>query len=133
MVCLGFEPGTAGLKAQINPLSYGGTRKSGILFSSQPWTIKIIRMLNFLSFQVRVSVIRLVNVWSLWQILKVVSNFRVHYVLSEFFIIIYKCTLGKLVFRSKALVVKVVPTLNAWWDRFIHWTKSQTILWQNIF
>ena len=36
MVCLGFEPGTAGLKAQINPLSYGGTRKSGILFSSQP-------------------------------------------------------------------------------------------------
>ena len=25
MVCLGFEPGAAGWKAQINPLSYGGT------------------------------------------------------------------------------------------------------------
>ena len=24
MVCLGFEPGTAGWKAQTNPLSYGG-------------------------------------------------------------------------------------------------------------
>ena len=25
MVCLGFEPGVAGWKAQTNPLSYGGT------------------------------------------------------------------------------------------------------------
>ena len=25
MVCLGFEPGAAGWKAQTNPLSYGGT------------------------------------------------------------------------------------------------------------
>ena len=25
MVCLGFEPGAAGWKAQMNPLSYGGT------------------------------------------------------------------------------------------------------------
>ena len=25
MVCLGFEPGVALLKAQMNPLSYGGT------------------------------------------------------------------------------------------------------------
>ena len=25
MVCLGFKPGAAGLKAQMNPLSYGGT------------------------------------------------------------------------------------------------------------
>ena len=28
MVCLGLEPGVAGLKVQTNPLSYGGT----------PWT-----------------------------------------------------------------------------------------------
>ena len=27
MVCLGFEPGAAGWKAQTNPLSYGGTPK----------------------------------------------------------------------------------------------------------
>ena len=27
MVCLGFEPGVAGWKAQMNPLSYGGTPK----------------------------------------------------------------------------------------------------------
>ena len=26
MVCLGFEPGAAGLKARTNPLSYSGTR-----------------------------------------------------------------------------------------------------------
>ena len=25
MVCMGFEPGAAGWKAQTNPLSYGGT------------------------------------------------------------------------------------------------------------
>ena len=25
MVCLGLEPGAAGWKAQMNPLSYGGT------------------------------------------------------------------------------------------------------------
>ena len=25
MVCLGFDPGVAGWKAQTNPLSYGGT------------------------------------------------------------------------------------------------------------
>ena len=25
MVCLGFEPGVAGLKVQTNPLIYGGT------------------------------------------------------------------------------------------------------------
>ena len=25
MVCLGFKPGAAGWKAQMNPLSYGGT------------------------------------------------------------------------------------------------------------
>ena len=25
MVCLGFEPGVAGWKAETNPLSYGGT------------------------------------------------------------------------------------------------------------
>ena len=30
MVCLGFEPGAAGWKVQMNPLSYGGTP----LFSS---------------------------------------------------------------------------------------------------
>ena len=27
MVCLGFEPGAARWKAQMNPLSYGGTPK----------------------------------------------------------------------------------------------------------
>ena len=26
MVCLGLEPGVAGLKAQTNPLSYSGTQ-----------------------------------------------------------------------------------------------------------
>ena len=25
MVCMGFEPGAAGWKAQMNPLSHGGT------------------------------------------------------------------------------------------------------------
>ena len=29
MVCLGFEPGVAGWKAQMNPLSYGGTPEVG--------------------------------------------------------------------------------------------------------
>ena len=27
MVCLEFEPGAAGWKGQMNPLSYGGTQK----------------------------------------------------------------------------------------------------------
>ena len=32
MVCLGLEPGTAGWKAQTNPLSYGGTRVLFLIF-----------------------------------------------------------------------------------------------------
>ena len=32
MVCLGLEPGAAGWKAQTNPLSYGGTHLSFILY-----------------------------------------------------------------------------------------------------
>ena len=31
MVCLGFEPGAAGWKAQTNPLSYGGTTQRSLL------------------------------------------------------------------------------------------------------
>ena len=31
MVCLGFEPGAAGWKAETNPLSYSGTQRSKIL------------------------------------------------------------------------------------------------------
>ena len=33
MVCLGFEPGVAGWKAQTNPLSYGGTPDISLSFS----------------------------------------------------------------------------------------------------
>ena len=32
MVCLGVKPRAAGWKAQTNPLSYGGTSKSILLF-----------------------------------------------------------------------------------------------------
>ena len=35
MVCLGLEPGTAGWKAQTNPLSYGGTPPTVV-----SWAIK---------------------------------------------------------------------------------------------
>ena len=31
MVCLGFEPGAAGWKAQMDPLSYGGTPQNCLL------------------------------------------------------------------------------------------------------
>ena len=34
MVCLGFEPGAAGWKAQMDPLSYGGTPKAAKLDTS---------------------------------------------------------------------------------------------------
>ena len=39
MVCLGFEPGAAGWKAETNPLSYGGTPLStyfALLFNHLP-------------------------------------------------------------------------------------------------
>ena len=31
MMCLGFEPGAAGWKAQTNPLSYGGTPTNNLI------------------------------------------------------------------------------------------------------
>ena len=31
MVCLGLEPGAAGCKAQMNPLSYGSTLVTAVL------------------------------------------------------------------------------------------------------
>ena len=34
MVCLGLEPGAAGWKAQMNPLSYGGTPRVTIFLSA---------------------------------------------------------------------------------------------------
>ena len=39
MVCLGFEPGAAGWKAQMNPLSYGGTPFICSLFVQESATI----------------------------------------------------------------------------------------------
>ena len=35
MVCLGFEPGAAGWKAQMNPLSYGGTPQDTFLIGER--------------------------------------------------------------------------------------------------
>ena len=46
MVCLGFEPGVAGWKAQKNPLSYGGTPK--IMFTYRTiWKGKKVKKLDF--------------------------------------------------------------------------------------
>ena len=36
MVCLGLEPGVAGWKAQMNPLSYGGTPH---LYTTSPYEV----------------------------------------------------------------------------------------------
>ena len=35
MACLGVEPGVAGWKAQMNPLSYGGTPSKEVFYT--PW------------------------------------------------------------------------------------------------
>ena len=43
MVCLGFEPGAAGWKAQTNPLSYGGTPQLTCLVKSKPLKQKVSR------------------------------------------------------------------------------------------
>ena len=40
MVCLGFKPGTAGWKAQMNPLSYGAPQSQFVtkqIFSDLFW------------------------------------------------------------------------------------------------
>ena len=39
MVCLGLEPGAAGWKVQMNPLSYGGTPKIGTFTSIERWVV----------------------------------------------------------------------------------------------
>ena len=39
MVCLGFEPGAAGWKAETNPLGYGGTPK---VLHRKGFTIQIL-------------------------------------------------------------------------------------------
>ena len=36
MVCLGFEPGVAGWKVQMNPLSFSGTPNINSIFYSLP-------------------------------------------------------------------------------------------------
>ena len=44
-MCLGFEPGVAGWKAQINPLSYGGTPHL-FVFPSFLFIVSIFFFLN---------------------------------------------------------------------------------------
>ena len=45
MVRLGFEPGTAGWKAQTNPLSYGGTPNIGQMLSDRDNFIHLLFLL----------------------------------------------------------------------------------------